>query len=118
MQKHETQNHKNSHPRSTPRKRDGQQIDIGTYHIFQAGQLVAELLVTADPGNLGDANRQIEYWGLYTTFANPSPTNADTSLQFVYTRMDYASTPDDFKRHLAEIGEVRYITASCVKELL
>ncbi len=101
------------HAPNGSRHTDRHQVDIGTYNLLQGGQVVGELIVREDPAHPGDVNHRVEHWGLYSSFANPSPSNSDTTLRFVYTRMEYAETVEDFLRHLSTIGGVRYIMASC-----
>lgn len=100
-------------PRSEriPRHADRQQIDIGTYTVYQGTVQVGELFVVPIDGG------KIEYWAFNSSYRAPSSMNPNARLDFVYSSSSYGSSTD-FLAHLKRAGYTSYIEATCVDKAL
>ena len=87
------------------RERDGQQLGVGLYSLFQADLQVGRVLV------LEDGNDMVEHWDLWNGFRQPSWANRDVGLQFIYT-----GEPTKLEAFRAAIGgRNTYIVARCTQ---
>jgi len=101
-------------PKAAPRLGDQQQVDVGTFNLYQdwSEHIVGELLVEEGTDDQGNPCK-FEHWGLYSQFSSPCKRLPDTVWRFQYTGQAYPDV-DAFLRHLREIGDCRYIMATCV----
>ena len=61
------------------RERDGQQLGVGLFTLFQGEIEVGRVLVVEEGSDM------VEHWDLWTTFRQPSWANRDQGIQFLYT---------------------------------
>ena len=87
------------------RERDGQQLGVGLFWLYQADLQVGRVLV------LEEGSDMVEHWDLWTAFRQPSWANRDQGLQFIYTAESMS-----LKEFRATIGgRSTYIVARCTQ---
>ena len=87
------------------RERDGQQLGVGLFTLFQGEIEVGRVLVVEEGSDM------VEHWDLWTTFRQPSWANRDQGIQFLYT-----GEPTKLEEFRATIGgRSTYIVARCTQ---